>query len=206
MDTKTYRELLRRACLQSRRAGEADDLLHDALLIAIESDRGDMTRGENRRWLGGVLRNRALFAARCAARRQQRDGAFMLAQDGAAELAPETDFEHFTVTLPDALRTTALLVLTGHSKTEIVWLLRLSDAAYRKRISEIRRRWRGSGFSMPLSSTGPRGHLAFGLLRRALVSRVRDVDVALASHDPDGHLFAISSQNGHARQRGVSVD
>ena len=63
MNSNTYLRLLRCARRRSRLTDEAKDLLQSALLAAIEAQRGDMTRSENRRWLVGVLRNRALHEA-----------------------------------------------------------------------------------------------------------------------------------------------
>lgn len=199
MDSKTYLGLLRSAQRQSRMADEAGDLLQTALLAAIEARRGDMTRPENRRWLGGVLRHRALHEARSAVRRRRRESAYGLGiQD--EETFPALEPGSFVKTLPPALRTTALLALTGHTKPEIAWLLGLADPALRKRISDIRRRWRLSGHHAPPGVGEPRGNLAFGLVRRALMGRVQDADAVLASHDPDGHLFVVSSQSVRARQ------
>lgn len=203
MDSKTYLGFLRSARRRSRRADEADDLLQTALLAALEAQRGDMTRAENRRWLAGVLRNRALHEARSAARRRQRESAYALRCAGE-ESGPEAQPDPFVTALPPALRTTALLALTGHTKAEIAWLLGLSDPALRKRISEIRRRWRQSGHRAPPGLGEPRGDLSFGLVRRALIGRVQAADVVLASHDPDGHLFVVASQIAGARQPRVS--
>lgn len=78
----------------------------------------------------------------------------------------------FVEQLPPKLRTTALLVLTGHSKR----LLRMNEPALRQRIADI---------------------------RRALLPSVRSPDVVLASHDPDGNLFVVStSRKPGARQLG----
>lgn len=203
MDSKTYLAFLRAARRRSRLADEAGDLLQTALLAAIEAQRGDMTRADNRRWLGGVLRNRALHEARSAVRRRQRESAYGLGRQDE-EAAPASEPETFVTTLPPALRTTALLALTGHTKSEIAWLLGLSDPALRKRISEIRRRWRQSGHHAPPGFGDPRGSLSFGLVRRALIGRVQDADVVFATHDPDGHLFVVSSQIARARQPRVS--
>lgn len=190
IDSKTYLAFLRAARRQSRRTDEAADLLQTALLAAIEAQRGDMTRAENRRWLAGVLRNRALHDARSAARRRQRENAYGL-RHAEEETVPTATPNQFVATLPPALRTTALLALTGHTKPEIAWLLGLSDAALRQRISQIRQRWLKSGFRNPPGLGEPRGDLPFGLLRRALIGRVHEPDVVLATHDPDGHLFVV---------------
>lgn len=199
MDRQTYLRLLRYARRQSRRSEEADDLLQTALLVAVEAERGDMTRSENRRWLGGVIRNRALHDARSAARRRQRETHFAI--DNAGELdAAAAEPDDFVASLPPGLRTTALLALTGHTRAEILWLLGISDAALRQRTSEIRRRWQRSGHTFIRGHGEPRGSLAYGLIRRALLGRALPADAVLASHDPDGHLFVVASQNAGARQ------
>jgi DNA-directed RNA polymerase specialized sigma24 family protein len=199
MDAKTYMELLRGARRRSRRPDEAEDLLQTALLAAIEAQRGDLTSVENRRWLGGVLRNRSLYEARSAVRRRRRDGAYLVGH-GVEDVVTDAP-DAFLTTLPPALRTTALLALTGHTRREIGWLLRLPDTALRQRISEIGRRWRRAHVEIPATAGSPRGDLAFGRIRRALLGRMREPGVAMASHDPDGHLFVLSSQIARARQQ-----
>ncbi len=200
MDRTTYLMLLRQARRRARRLPEAEDLLQDALLIALEARRGDLNRTENRRWLAGVMRNRALLEARSAARRRRREAEFQTAAPEAA--LPAAPPAPSILALSPALRTTALLALTGHTRAEIAWLLRLSDAALRKRISEIRRRLDGDGDAVP--DMDLRGDLPFGLMRRALLGRVRDHRPALGSHDPDGNLFVASSQIAIRRQQGSS--
>lgn len=200
MDRATYLMLLRQARRRARRLPEAEDLLQDALLIALEAQRGDVTRTENRRWLAGVMRNRGLLEARSAARRRRREAEFQaLAPEAGASGAPSPPP---VMALPPALRTTALLALTGHTRAEIAWLQGLSDVALRKRISEIRRRW--SGGDAGTDSEALRGDLPFGLMRRALLGRVRDQRPALGSHDPDGNLFVVSSRIPLRRQQGWS--
>lgn len=200
MDRTTYLTLLRHARRRARRLPEAEDLLQDALLIALEARRGDLSRVENRRWLAGVMRNRALLDGRSAARRRLREAEFQTTTSGAGPSgAPEPPS---VMTLPPALRTTALLALTGHTRAEIAWLQGLSDVALRKRISEIRRRW--SGGDGGADGEALRGDLPFGLMRRALLGRVRDQRPALGSHDPDGNLFVVSSRIPVRRQQGSS--
>lgn len=203
MDRQTYLRLLRAARRRTRRAGEEDDLLQTALLAAVEAQRVDMTLGENGRWLSGVLRNHALREARSAIRRRQRDTGYAAAAVQDTETPAE--WRGFVATLPPALRTTALLVVSGHTKAEIAWLLDLSETAFRKRISEIRQRWRRSGLGALPDDGALQGELAFGLLRQALIRRVRSDGAALGTHDPDGHLIVVSSHFDRARrQRGVS--
>lgn len=203
MDRKTYLRLLRSAHGRTRRAGEAEDLLQAALLCAVEAGRGDMSASENRRWLGGVLRNRALHEARSAARRRRREADYAL--DAAAEAeASATDPGDFIATLPPGLRTTALLVVTGHTKPEIAWLLDLSDVALRQRISELKRRCLQLGLRGAIGGRALKGDLPFGLLRRALIGVLRPAATEIGTHDPDGHLFVVSSQIDVARQLGAS--
>ena len=200
MDRTTYLTLLRHARRRARRLSEAEDLLQDALLIALEARRGDLTRVENRRWLAGVMRNRALLDGRSAARRRRREAEFQAMAPGAGPLQAPSPPP--VMALPPSLRTTALLALTGHTRAEIAWLQGLSDVALRKRISEIRRRW--SGGDGGADGEALRGDLPFGMMRRALLGRVRDQRPALGSHDPDGNLFVVASRNPVRRQQGAS--
>lgn len=200
MDRPTYLTLLRQARRRARRLPEAEDLLQDALLIALEARRGDLTRVENRRWLAGVMRNRALLDGRSAARRRRREAEFQAVTGMVA--GPSVPLTPPILALSPALRTTALLALSGHTRAEIAWLQRLSDVALRKRVSEIRRRLGGADDALP--DMNLRGELPFGLLRRALLGRVRDRGAALGSHDPDGNLFVVSSRNPVPRQQEAS--
>lgn len=199
MDRKTYVRLLRDARGRTRRPDEEEDLLQSVLLAAIEAGRADMNYSENHRWLSGALRNRALHEARSAGRRRRRETAYVSLVAASGEATTGCPDE-FLATLSPALRTTALLAVTGHTKPEIAWLLGLSDGALRKRISDIKRRAADFGIRGPGGERALQGDLPFGLLRRALIGAVRSTDLAIGSHDPDGHLFVVSSQNGVPRQ------
>lgn len=196
-----YLELLARARRLTRRSDEAEDLLQAILLSAIHAGRADLSCPNNRRWLEGALRRRAAFEARTAIRRRRREGGW--STDAAAPAGSPLPAS-FLGALTPSLRTTALLVLTGHAKPEILWLQRLSDAAFRQRVSEIRRRWRESDDPSIEDAAGLAGPLSYGRIRRALLGAAQGEGVALASHDPDGHLFVIrtSSQNDGRRQHG----
>jgi len=101
--------------------------------------------------------------------------------------------------LSPALRVTALVALSGHTRQEIGWLLKLSDEALRQRISQLRKAL--ANVERP-PAADPDGALAFGRIRRALLGPVRRRDAFLASHDPDGHLFVVSrSQIASPRQQ-----
>lgn len=199
---RSYLELLRFARRVSKRVDEAEDLLQTVLLAAVEAGRADMSCADNRRWLNGALRKRALFEARSAVRRRNREASVSWMdefQSGDAILV--TDFAR---SLPQRLRTTALLALTGHTKAEISWLLNISDTALRQRIVQIKRRWRDAGGGCVTGFPGLNGTLAFGRIRRALLQIARQKDVVFASHDPDGNLFMVASQNGRPRQQRVT--
>ncbi len=174
----------------TRRADEAEDLLQTILLAAVEAGRHDLSCPDNRRWLQGALRKRAAFDARSAVRRRQREAHWSERDAGQAE---PTGFPlRFVASLPPSLRTTALLALTGHTRHEIVWLQRLSGTAFRQRLAEIRRRWHAFGGGEIAGVPGLAGSLEFGRIRQSLLAAIRHRRPAiLASHDPDGHLFAI---------------
>lgn len=191
----------------SRRADEADDLVQEALLIALEAGRTNLASPETRRWLAGVIRNRATFDARTSVRRKRRDTSW--SESHRLEPAhPEQRPQGASVegragdatlpSLPPSLRVTALLALSGHTRQEIGWLLNLSDTALRQRISQLKRALDNA----PMPDANPTGALAFGRIRRALLGPTRRPEAFLASHDPDGHLFVVSrSQISAPRQQ-----
>lgn len=198
---RPYAELLRQAKRSARRADEAEDLLQTILLAAVEAGRTDLSDAENRRWLEGALRNRAAFDARSAIRRRRRE---TICAPPAVIEPTERDAlpARFVAQLPPALRTTALLALTGHTRKEIAWLLKLSEPALRQRIADIKRRWRAAGGHRFEEIPGLAGTLAFGRIRRSLLKLVRREGAFLASHDPDGHIFVIGrSRNPVPRQQ-----
>jgi len=200
-----FSQLLREAQRAARRQPEAEDLFQTVWLAAVEAGRGDLSCAANRRWFVGALRRRALFDARTAARRRirERRAASMEAPTGPHAGQSTEVPVRFVERLPPKLRTTALLALTGHSKREILWLLRINEPALRQRIADIRRRWRAEGGGSLDGVCGLSGPLEFGVMRRALLPPARNPGVVLASHDPDGHLFVVSaSRNAGARQLG----
>lgn len=201
----SYTELLHYARKVARHIDEAEDLLQAILLAAVEAGRTDLSSNENRRWLFGALKKRAAFDARSAMRRQKREATSILtpAEESAEQPQAESQVSpsEFVNTLPPGLRSAALLALAGHTKAEIGWLLRISDTALRQRIAQIKRRWRQFDGRNVSGLSNLKGELAFGQIRQALLRMSRHNSVILASHDPDGHLFVVSSQNGLSRQR-----
>jgi len=194
---RAFADLHAQARRHARRPHEADDLLQSALLAALESGRTDLAAPETRRWMSGVIRNRAAFDVRTGVRRKRRESAWsenVLPQEereggGSPRLGNETDGAVATLRdLSPSLRLTALLALSGHTRREIGWLLNLSDTALRQRISQLRR----ALATAPTPAANPTGPLAFGRIRRALLAPARRNNAFLASHDPDGHLFVVS--------------
>jgi hypothetical protein len=148
-------QLLREAQRAARGRPEAEDLFQTVWLAAVEAGRGDLSSAGNRRWFVGALHKRALFDARTAARRRTREQRAVLMDAHTSQSAEVPVW--FVERLPPKLRTTALLVLTGHSKREILWLLRMSEPALRQRIADIRRRWRAEGGGSLDGATGLSG-------------------------------------------------
>ena len=193
MERGHYAELLRAARRVSRRSEEAEDLLHNALVAALAAGRSAPTR-ENRGWIEGVLRNQARLAARQAVRARRRDGAWLRCQPEAGDPEPPTGSTPIAIMqLPRSLRIVALLALSGHTRAEIRYLLGLSDQSLRQRVSQLKRRWIGAcGRDAMPSLRFPQG-LATGRIRSSLLPVARLPGSRLASHDPDGHLFAVGT-------------
>lgn len=199
MRTQLYAQLL---AIARREVGaaHAEDVVQDALLVAVEAGRHDLADPVNARWLGGVVRNRGRMAARTAGRRHRRESAWQ-----SASLAPAPAAESTTaaiVSLPPALRTLATLVLTGHNRREIAYLLDLPDTALRQRVAALKRHLTREGLAAPAELTGLTLDLAYGRIRDALLPALLRHGGIFASHDPDGHLFLVRpSQNALPRQQ-----
>lgn len=181
-----YCELLTLARRYARYPLEAEDLLHESLIAALAAGRASSV--ENRAWLCGVMRNLAAMNARSAARRAKREQQSLPTTDTPPTAFPST----FIRTLPSGLRIVALLALAGHTRGEMRHLLCISDQALRQRISTLRKRWDSRrDEESPIGNHTLTQTLAFGAIRRSLLPVMRRGMAQFASHDPDGHLFAI---------------
>ena len=209
MERGHYAELLRAARRVSRRPEEAEDLLHNALVAALAAGRSAPTR-ENRSWIEGVLRNQARLAARQAVRARRRDEAWLRCQpEFAGEPEPPMGSTPTAIMgLPRSLRIVALLALSGHTRAEIRYLLGLSDQSLRQRVSQLKRRWIDAcgrdALPGPLFPNG----LATGRIRSNLLPVARLLGSRFASHDPDGHLFAVATAHkmpGHGNVGGEAT-
>ncbi|MBJ3786543.1 sigma factor [Devosia sediminis] len=181
-------------------AGGAEDIVQDAMLLAVEAGRFDLASPENVHWLGGVVRNRARMAARSARRAGRRDQLWQESR-AAPEPGQGAGLAETLDGLPPALRTFAALVLTGHNRREIAYLLDLPDTALRQRVTALRRHLVSRGLAAPGELSGLYLDLAYGRIRDCLLPALLRHGGAFASHDPDGHLFVVRrSQSGPSRQ------
>lgn len=170
-------------------AAIAEDVVQEALLAAVRAGRTDLTDGQTGRWLHGVVRNQARMTRRGATRRRQRDHDWHETRGEDGEAAASAD--DVVSGLPPALRVVAALVLTGHDRQEIAYLLHLSDAALRQRIVALKAKLRDAGLAAPDELTGLSLDLAFGRIRDALLPKLLRHGGVFATHDPDGHLFVV---------------
>ncbi|MCL1635585.1 sigma-70 family RNA polymerase sigma factor [Luteimonas sp. SX5] len=192
MDLALYRELHAQARRVSRRADEAEDLVQEALLAALEAGRAEPE------WLAGVIRNQAAMAARGAARRHSRETAIATEDVAHPAMPAAPDSKPLLQRLPPAARRVAVLALHGLSAEEIRWILQLTPAAFRQRLTSIRKtlgalppEQRAESLALAYVRDPARtAELQFGLVRRALKSAFRGGD-GLGTHDPDGHLLVI---------------
>ncbi|MDO1558405.1 hypothetical protein Q0812_03065 [Brevundimonas sp. 2R-24] len=186
-------DALKRTARRVARADEADDLVQTALEIALARGR-DPADAANLSWLKGVVRVQARATGRAAGRRRagEAEAAALTpeqAQPGPDLAKPAPLLEG----LPPALRRTAVLALSGFTRDELRHVLGISDAALRRRLSDLRLRLDGESPPEPEPSD-----LQLGRLRQALLKPVKHQG-GLGAHDPDGHLFAVVLTNQRRR-------
>jgi len=196
MKAETYRDLLAVARRHVRVAGEGEDLVQDALLAAVAAGRFDIDA--ERKWLAGVIRNKAAMIARGEGRRRARESRRKIDPPGRAE-SPGEFFQAF----PRSARTVAILVLHGMNPDEICQALDLSPEAFRQRLTSVRREAQKLSPAMrreALASAFARSgaDLDLGPLRRALLACVRERP-GIGFHDPDGHLIVVAKSSSHSR-------
>lgn len=193
MNLDAYRRLRAEARRHARRAADADDLVQDALLIALEQGRSD-----DPAWLAGVICNQAAMQARSAIRRRRREAA--VAEDDVAPTHEETQPSAGALLerLPPAARRVAVLALHGLNAEEIRWVLGIGAAAFRQRLTSIRKvmgalppSQRAEALALAYVRDPARTvDLQFGLIRRALKAALGGTD-GIGTHDADGHLIVL---------------
>jgi len=189
-----YTRLLQAARRYTRRQDEAEDIVQDVLVAACAAGRHDFASPEDISWIMGAIKRRAAFDARSALRRRLRETHWQADRpetDGTANPLFPLDIGTFLQDLPRALRVTAALALSGHSRAEIIYLLNISDAALRQRIRTLKKAFSRRGITVPADMTSLNLDLAYGAIRQALQPLLRNHGGTFASHDPDGHLFIV---------------
>lgn len=171
-------------------------------MAALQAGRDDAA------WLAGVMRNLAAMAVRSAVRRRRREAADAIdPEHAAAPDAEQADAAVLLQRLPPAARRVAILALHGLSAEEIRWILDLTPAAFRQRLTSIRKslgalapEQRAQALALAYVREPARSvDLQFGLVRRALKAALAVRPAGLATHDVDGHLIVI---HGRAHTRG----
>ncbi len=182
---RAYRDLLRIARRFAGSEDEAQDLAQEALLIALENSIPDWSSPSRRAWLAGVVKHRALFHARSAARRRKRENAV---EHASVQPRSWVWDQEFLGALPRSLQVVARLASADLTTAEIRWLLRLSPTALRTRLSMLRRAALVQN-ELPIVAVAPTGpHL--GQRRSKLVSSLKGaLSRTLATLDPDGHAL-----------------
>jgi RNA polymerase sigma-70 factor (ECF subfamily) len=208
MDLDTYRRLRTEARRHAQRAQDADDLVQDALLIALEQGSEHPSR-DDPAWLIGVIRHRAAMDARTAIRRRRREAAVAEDQATAAHpTEPPPSPAALLARLPPSARRVAVLALHGLGAEEIRWILGIADTAFRQRLTTIRKAigalppsQRAEAIALAYVRDPARSvDLQFGLVRRALKAALRG-DPGLGTHDSDGHLIVVRGR-AHTSPRG----
>jgi RNA polymerase sigma-70 factor (ECF subfamily) len=184
---EAYRDILRVARRFTRSADEARDLVQDVLVIALARGFEDWPSAERRGWLRGVVRKRAAFLVRGETRRRRREEL----PEGVGHRAGSWAWHPgFLAALPPSLRVVAALASADLCAAEIRWLLGLSNAALRQRLSALRCAVRAE--AEPPTLAAPEPQLSFGAHRALLLASLRrQRSPALATHDPDGHAILL---------------
>jgi DNA-directed RNA polymerase specialized sigma24 family protein len=171
---------------------DADDLLQDAVLVALRAGRTDFNLSDTRRWFAGVLKNVARQERRTVARRVKRDAAIRKDETDPSDI----DFD--VSTLPAASRQVATLAMAGLNRAELADALQLSDAALRQRLVVLRRALQErAGGRSHVDQSAVAADLPTGLIRRALIhalSRLVPQRRAVGTHDPDGHPIVLAKK------------
>jgi RNA polymerase sigma-70 factor (ECF subfamily) len=210
LNRQDYNHWLGAATRLSRKRDEAEDLLHDSLLAAVQARRSNLDDPGTRAWFAGLMRNKAAMTARSAGRRKRREAQILpepAPQPALAE-ADEGTVRAIRDLSPSA-RIVAILALHGLTRPEIAAVLDISDESLRQRLTTLRKRWRAlpqADRVMALESARRRRTLGDtlenGLIRRALIAFLHELP-GIGTHDPDGHLivFGVPSQIAGRRQR-----
>jgi RNA polymerase sigma-70 factor (ECF subfamily) len=195
-----YEECVRAAAASSRSAQQARDLAHSVLLDALARGSAELSTLEPRAFLRGAVRKRAAFEARTEARRRAREASWSEAQGAAprGEQEPWRFSPELLERLSPALRVLAALASAELEPREIRSVLRLSDTAFRKRLSELRRAVAEAAAAGIAVVCRPPAAYSLGAARAELLMSLKNHPTwAVASHDPDGHPLIFSRAGAH---------
>jgi DNA-directed RNA polymerase specialized sigma24 family protein len=203
MDLDTYRELRARARRLTRNEAEAEDLVQETLLAALLAGRSDGA------WLAGVLQRQAAFAVRGAQRRRRREADHGCDETGDDTAMAPPDPAPLLRAMPPSARRVAVLALHGLDPAEIRWILGISPAAFRQRLTTVRKALgtlpvalQAEALALAYVRDPARSaDLQFGLVRRALKAALRGLP-GLATHDADGHLLVLRGSAHTSAPRG----
>ncbi len=211
LNKEEYNHWLAVAARMSRKRDEAEDLLHESLLAAVQARRTDFDAPQTRAWFTGLIRNKAAMTARSAGRRKRREALVTAPAPQPALAAADDGTFHAIRELPKSARIVAILALHGLTRDEIACVLDLSPVALRQRMTTLRKRWRelpedlrdlALGAARTRRTLG--ANLESGLIRRALIAFLHQTP-GIGTHDPDGHLIVFGksspSRNSLSRQR-----
>jgi hypothetical protein len=182
----------------SRSRHDAGDLVQSVLLYALERGISDLATPERRAWLRGALRRHAAFEGRLAARRRRREARWSDARVTVdAPAGPWRFSGEFLAQLQPSVRALAALASADLNPDEIRSVLRLGGAAFRKRVSLLRRFAREALDAGLTVVTSRATAYALGPARADVIKSLqRRPQAVLGSHDPDGHplIFAVRSR------------
>jgi RNA polymerase sigma-70 factor (ECF subfamily) len=133
-----YAELVALARRHARRSAEAEDIVQDVLIAAVEAGRDDFSQPANRRWMAGAIRRRAAFDARSASRRREREARWQAERQPDGHPQEGEPLAGILAGLPKSLRVIAALAVSGHSRIEIAYLVGLNDTTLRQRIRALK--------------------------------------------------------------------
>ena len=186
--------LCRLAARHCRDRYEAEDIVQDILLSALETGR-DCGDPRFMPWACGAIRLRARFVARSSGRRRQRETAHAQQRQLCEAEFPRLP-DTFIAALPPSQRVVALLVNLGMGRREITYLLGLTDVALRQRLAGLRR---AAEKALPQPDmVREHGDLRSlqGLARRALKAAIPKLPGrSFAIRDPDGLALFFSGDH-----------
>lgn len=182
----------------------AEDILHDALIVAARAGRLDFASDANRGWLHGVIRNTARQTSRADARRSIRNETFQRERSDDATLPAESwsPTDESVRHLPRSARSVLALALHGLGRAEICAALDLAPTAFRQRLVTLRKALSADAWDGLADARGVAAHRSLARTSAFDVVRLRKAAIVaarrgegIAAHDPDGHVFFLGKMS-----------